>query len=134
MARYLLDTDICVYGIKDRFESIRLHLLENAGEMAISTVTYSELMYGAEKSDRPERTRRGIKIFTAPLEILTFDIAAAAHFAQIRADLSKAGKIIGPYDMMIAGAARARGLILVTNNSREFSRVDGLRLENWTHD
>jgi len=134
MALYLIDTDICIYAIKDRYTSVRTRFALNAGELAISAVTYGELMHGAEKSDRPERSRRIIKDFAMRLDMVDFDHAAAAHFAQIKAHLSKAGKIIGSYDMMIAGTAIAHGLILVTNNTREFSRVDGLRIENWTHD
>jgi tRNA(fMet)-specific endonuclease VapC len=99
--------------------------------MTISSVTLGELIYGAEKSEQPGRNLADIEGLTARLEVLPFDQMAATHFGQLRAELAKIGKPIGPYDQMIAGHARSLGLILVTNNVREFERVPGLRLENW---
>ncbi|CAM3439493.1 tRNA(fMet)-specific endonuclease VapC [Halomonas lysinitropha] len=91
-----------------------------------------ELIYGAEKSTHPERNLHSIEGFAARLEVLQYDADAAAHTGQLRAELAKAGAPIGPYDQMIAGHARSRGLVVVTNNIREFERVPGLRLEDWS--
>ncbi len=88
--------------------------------------------YGAEKSAAPERNLAVIEGFAARLEVLPYDRPAAIHSGQIRAELANQGQPIGPYDQMIAGHARSQGLIVVTNNSREFCRVAGLRLEDWT--
>lgn len=100
--------------------------------MAISAVTLGELVFGAEHSRQVERNLADIEAMSARLEVLSFDNKAAYLFGQIRAALYSAGRPIGPYDMMIAGQARASGLILVTNNLKEFERVPGLILEDWT--
>ena len=99
--------------------------------MAISAATLGELIYGAEISSQPERNLKDIESMTARLDVLPFNDEAAIHFGQLRAELAGAGKPIGPYDQMIAGHARALGLVLVTNNVEEFKRVPGLRTENW---
>jgi len=99
--------------------------------MCISSVTLMELIYGAEKSTRPERNLLDVEGLAARLDVMSYDEIAATHSGQLRAELGKAGTPIGPYDQMIAGHARSRGLILVTNNTREFERVPGLRLDNW---
>jgi tRNA(fMet)-specific endonuclease VapC len=99
--------------------------------MCISTVTVGELIYGAERSAQPERNLTEIEGLTARLEVSPFRAEAAVHFGQVRAELYKLGKPIGPHDMIIAGHARSLGLVLVTNNVKEFERVPGLRLENW---
>ncbi len=99
--------------------------------MCISSVTLGELIYGAECSQQPERNLADMEAMTARLDVLPFDSRAASHFGQVRAELRRAGQPIGPYDMMIAGHARSLGLILVTNNLKDFIRVQGLRLENW---
>ena len=90
-----------------------------------------ELIYGAEKSSNPERNLSEIEGFIARIDVVSYDDIAANHTGQIRAELARHGTPIGPYDQMIAGHARSQGLILVTNNLREFERVPGLRLENW---
>ena len=131
MLKYLLDTNIVIYTIKNRPAAVREIFKRHAGQMAISTVTLGELIYGAERSSQPERNLADIEGFAARLAVLPFDEPAAAHFGQGRAELYRSGKPIGPYDMMIAGHARALGLILVTNNVREFERVPGVRIENW---
>jgi Predicted nucleic acid-binding protein, contains PIN domain len=90
-----------------------------------------ELVYGAERSANPEQNLRVLEGFAARLDTLSYDINAATHTGQIRAELAAAGTSIGPYDQMIAGHARSLGLIVVTNNVREFERVKGLRVDNW---
>lgn len=131
MLKYMLDTNICIYTIKNRPQEVREVFLLHHGQMCISTVTLMELIYGAEKSPHPERNLAAVEGFAARLEVLKFDEDAAAHTGQLKAELAKAGKPIGPYDQMIAGHARSQGLIVVTNNTREFERVPGLRVEDW---
>lgn len=131
MLRYMLDTDICIRVLRDRPASARPRFNAEAGALCISTVTLGELLYGAARSARPADIRREVESFAARLDILPFDAEASAHFADIRAGLETRGSVIGPYDLMIAGHARSRGLIVVTGNLREFGRVDGLRTEDW---
>ena len=99
--------------------------------MAISSVTWGELIYGVERSSQPEKNLADIEAMAARLEILPLNEQAANHFGQIRAELYRVGQPIGPYDMMIAGHARALGLVLITNNAKELERVPGLRIEDW---
>jgi tRNA(fMet)-specific endonuclease VapC len=131
MLAYLLDTDICIYALKGRSRGLAEKFKANDGRMALSDVTLFELHYGAEKYAEPASRIVVIEAFAARLELLPFDSRAAHHAGQIRAALERQGEIIGAYDLMIAGAARSQGLVLVTNNIREFARVDGLRLESW---
>ncbi|MDR6711970.1 tRNA(fMet)-specific endonuclease VapC [Pseudomonas hunanensis] len=131
MLRYMLDTNICIFTIKNKPQVVREAFNRHHGQLAISTVTLMELVYGAEKSAAPERNLAVIEGFAARLEVLDYDSHAAAHSGQLRAELASAGTPIGPYDQMIAGHARACGLVLVTNNLREFQRVPGLRVEDW---
>lgn len=131
MLKFMLDTNICILTIKNKPLPVREKFIQQHGSMCISTVTLMELFYGAEKSANPTRNLTEVEGFAARLEVLDFDHHAAAHAGQIRAELAKAGTPIGPYDQMIAGHARSRGLIIVTNNRREFDRVQGLRAEDW---
>lgn len=131
MLRYMLDTNICIYVIKNRPESLRTRFNEAADFLCISSIVQAELLYGVEKSDRVEANLKRVESFCARLAILSFDEAAAGHFGNIRATLERQGETIGSYDLMIAGHARSAGLALITNNEREFRRVDGLRVENW---
>jgi tRNA(fMet)-specific endonuclease VapC len=134
MLKYMLDTNMVIYTVKNKPAGVRTLFKRYSGSMCISTITLGELIYGAEKSAQPARNLADVEGLAARLDVLDFDDIAAAHFGQIRAELTKTGKTIGPYDAMIAGHARSRGLILVTNNTREFKRVAGLRIENWaTH-
>lgn len=136
MLRYMLDTNICIFTIKNKPAHIRTAFNDNHGRLCISAVTLSELIYGAENS-RPETRNQNlaaIEGMAARLEVLPLDDAAASHGGQIRAELKKKGTPIGPYDVLIAGHARSLGLTLVTNNTREFARVDGLRIEDWVTD
>ena len=131
MLKYMLDTNMVIYTIKNRPEKVRAAFTLHEGQVCISSVTFGELIYGAEKSSQVERNLSVIEGLAARLEVMPFDEKAAAHFGQIRAELAKAGKLIGPYDLMIAGHVRALGLVLITNNLKEFERVPGLRLDNW---
>ena len=131
MLKFMLDTDTVIYTIKNRPPEVRETFKQHSGQICVSTVTLSELIYGVEKSAQPQRNLSDIEGMMARLDILEFDAAAAAHCGQIRADLAGKGRQIGLYDVMIAGHARSQGLILVSNNTNEFVRVSGLRLENW---
>ena len=104
---------------------------DRAAALCTSDVVLYELLYGAERSARPAETRREVERFVARLSVLPFDGDAAAHTAEIRASLERRGGVIGPYDLMIAGQARSRGLVVVTGNLGEFGRVEGLRCEDW---
>jgi tRNA(fMet)-specific endonuclease VapC len=132
MLKYLLDTNIVIYTMKNRPQQVKRRFQQHHGRMGISTVTLGELVFGAEHSQQVERNLADLEAFAARLEVLPFDNRAAYHFGQIRAALYRAGRPIGPYDMMIAGQARASGLKLVTNNVKEFERVPGLLLEDWS--
>ncbi len=132
MVKYMLDTNILIYAIKNRPKRIRETFKQHSDYLSMSSVTLGELIYGAERSARVTRNLQDIEGLAARMDVIPFDYQAATHFGQIRAELSKKGKPIGPYDWMIAAHARALGLILVTNNIREFKRVPGLRVENWT--
>ncbi|HSK40465.1 MAG TPA: tRNA(fMet)-specific endonuclease VapC [Arenibaculum sp.] len=131
MLRYMLDTNICIYVVKNRPAGLRERFNELADQLCISAVVLGELMYGAEKSAKPAANLAVVEAFAARLEVLPFDTRAAAQFGQLRAELERAGRPIGSYDMMIGGHARSEGLVLVTNNLREFERIAGLRVENW---
>ena len=131
MLKFMLDTNICIFTIKNRPQQVREVFKRHHGQLCISTVTLMELIYGAEKSANPERNLADVEGFAARLEVLKYDQDAAANTGQLRAELAKAGTPIGPYDQMIAGHARSQGLIVVTNNLREFERVPGLRTEDW---
>ena len=131
MLRYMLDTNLCIRVLRDRPPGLRERFNAEAAALCISSVTLAELLYGAEKSMRPVETRHRVEDFAARLAVLAFDDAAAAHYGDIRADLERRGQVIGPYDLMIAGHARSKGLMVVTGNLSEFTRVAGLRAEDW---
>ncbi|MDC9613401.1 tRNA(fMet)-specific endonuclease VapC [Xenorhabdus khoisanae] len=132
MIKYLLDTNIVIFTIKRRPESLLPKFNQHASQLAISTITLAELIFGAEKSSNPEKNLATVEDFTSRLTVLPYDEQAAFHYGNIRAVLEKQGKRIGDNDLHIAGHARSKGLIVVTNNTREFNRVDGLRVEDWT--
>lgn len=130
--KYMLDTNICIYAIKKRPASVIERLLSHdPDEICISAITYAELMQGVEKSQAKERNRLALSLFLSPITILGFGSAAAEEYGKIRAKLEQRGTPIGPMDMLIAGHAKAENLILVTNNTREFERVEELKIENW---
>ena len=130
--KYLLDTNICIYLIKqkpahvlDRFRA------EAVGDIGISVITVAELQYGVSKSQRPQQNQDALDKFLLPLVMVDFDDAAARLAGNIRAYLEKQGTPIGVYDVLIGSHALALDVTVVTNNIREFERIPGLRLENW---
>jgi tRNA(fMet)-specific endonuclease VapC len=127
----MLDTNIVIYVIKRR----PIHVLEvfnlNAGHMCISSITLAELLHGVEKSERKESNLNVVEDFVSRIDVLEYGSKSAAHYGDIRAQLERQGEVIGVNNLHIAGHARGEGLTLVTNNEREFERVEGLRLENW---
>ena len=128
----MLDTNICIYIIKNKPKSVKERFREfEIGELCISTITVSELMYGAFKSEHTEKNLKAIESFLMPFEIVDYDFMASIEYGKIRASLEKKGKVIGNMDMQIAGHALALDLVLVTNNTKEFERVEGLGLDNW---
>jgi tRNA(fMet)-specific endonuclease VapC len=130
--RYMLDTKICIYAIKHKPEKVFLKLQETDPEdVCISSITYAELVHGVEKSASVERNRVALSLLLSNIEIKDFDVKAADEYGKIRADLEKKGTPIGPLDMMIAGHAKSLGLAVVTNNVKEFSRVNGIEVVNW---
>ncbi len=131
MLRYMLDTNLCVRVLRDRPVGVRERFNVEAEALCVSTIVLTELLYGAEKSARPDHNRREVERFAARLQVLPFDDEAAAHAADIRASLQRRGCPIGGYDLLIAGHARSRGLVVITGNLGEFSRVEGLRSEDW---
>lgn len=131
--KYLLDTNICIYLIKRRSERILARLEKlHPEDVGISSVTFAELEYGVRKSAQVPRNAQALLLFVAPLAIMPFDAAAASAYGVVRSELEKRGKPIGAHDTMIGGHALALEVTLVTNNTREFSRIRGLDLENWT--
>ncbi len=127
----MLDTNLCIRVLRDRPQGLRVRFNVEADALCISTVVLAELLHGAGKSAKPVENRQEVERFAARLEVLPFDADAAAHAAEIRVALERRGQMIGAYDLLIAGHARSRGLVVVTANLREFSRVDGLRCEDW---
>lgn len=130
--KYMLDTNICIYAIKNKPAQVLEHLLQqDPAEVCISAVTYAELTHGVEKSAAKDRNRAALLMFLAPISVLDFTAAAAEKYGQLRADVERAGTPVGTMDLLIAGHAEAEGLTLVTNNEREFRRIRGLEIENW---
>jgi tRNA(fMet)-specific endonuclease VapC len=130
--KFLLDTDTCIYALKQR-EGVIEHLLAQSREdVAVSVITEAELRTGASKSSSPVKTLRLVENFLKPLTIVEFTSEDAATYARIRTRLERAGTPIAPLDTLIAAQAVGRKLTLVTNNEREFRRVSELTVENWT--
>ena len=131
MLRYMLDTNIVIYVIKQRPLPVLDVFNRHAGEMCISVVTEAELLHGAEKSQHRENNLHQVEDFISRMEVLEYGRKAAGHYGDIRAELERNGTSIGVNDLHISAHARSEGLVLVTNNLREFERVAGLRIENW---
>ena len=131
MLKYMLDTNIAIYVIKRRPPEALVTFNQHAGQLCISSITLAELMHGVEKSAKPDHNLRQVEDFTSRLTVLEYGNKAASHYGDIRAVLERKGIPVGVNDLHIAGHARSEGLILVTNNLKEFERVEALRLENW---
>lgn len=131
MLKFMLDTNIAIHVIKERPREVLRAFNVHAGQMCISTIAAAELYHGAEKSTTSSENLSIVEDFLSRLQILPYSLKSAAHYGDIRADLERSGELIGVNDLHIAAHARSNGLILVTNNLREFNRVPGLRLENW---
>lgn len=132
MIKYLLDTNICIYIMNRRPLGI-IHKFKqfNVGDIGVSSITVSELQYGAVKSKNPKLNIQRVEDFLVPLELLPYDHNAANFYGEIRYNLEKKGQVIGPLDMLIAAHALSNDSILVTNNKKEFERVQYLKIENW---
>jgi len=131
--KVMIDTNICIYIIKRKPESVLKHFLDyRVGDVGISSITLAELRYGVAKSKYKEKNAKALEEFTIPLEIVSFDEASALAYGEIRSALEAAGSPIGAMDMLIAAHAISLGVQLVTNNTREFSRIPGLTLLDWT--
>ena len=133
MRTYLLDTNICIDAMKGAFPAIaeRMQSLD-PDTIGIPSIVWAELLTGAAKSRRPDRTLEVVRRFVDPLRVVPFDAAAAHHYARVRAELEGAGEPIEPNDLIVAATALAAQATLVTRNGREFGRVSGLECEDWT--
>ncbi len=129
---YLLDTNICIYIINRKPAAVLKRVqARQPGQIAISTITVAELEYGVARSRDPGRNKIALLEFLLPFTILDFDQKASMEYGLIRSSLESKGKPVGPMDLLLAAQAKAHDLILVTNNEKEFARVQGLRIENW---
>src|SRR5262245_4863773 len=130
--KYMLDTNMCIYVIKKQPENVLKKLTKlEVGDVCISSITLAELMYGVQKSHHQQKNKNALDEFISPLEIMAFDEEAAAHYGHIRAHLEKKGAVIGSLDMLIAAHAKCLNSILVTHNTKEFSRISNLKIEDW---
>ena len=130
--RYMLDTNICIYIIKRKPEKVLHKFLEfDIDEIGISTITLAELEFGIQNSSRPLQNKIALAEFILPLKIVSFDEIAAEKYGIIRSDLKKKGNLIGELDMLIAAHAKSIDCVLITNNEKEFKRVNNLIVENW---
>ena len=130
--KYLLDTDICIYIIKNKTDKILNKLTSTEiGDVCISVITLSELEYGISKSSKPLQNKLALLEFLSPINIVSYDENAAVKYGSLRADLEEKGNIVGSMDMLIAAHALSAGLVLITNNEKEFRRIKNLKIENW---
>ena len=129
---YLLDTNVCIHIIRHHPPEVRARFAQHrADEMGMSVVTFGELVYGAERSQLREKALKALDRLRSSIRVLEMPAATCQHYGQIRARLEQMGQPIGNNDLWIAAHARSENLVLVTNNTREFGRVEGLRMENW---
>ena len=129
---YLLDTDICIYAMKDKYPSLSEKLFQiSPSDILISFVTVSELKYGCGKSNRGNRSRNVMNLFLSAFTIIPFDEKDARIAGRVRAELVKSGTPIGSYDIQIAAQGLSRGLTVITHNTKEFERIPELKLEDW---
>lgn len=130
--KWMLDTDTCIAIIKKHPLALKKLRGKSIGQVGISSITLGELAFGAAKSNRPEEAHGALDEFLLALEVAVFDADAAMRYGAVRASLERRGKPIGPLDALIGSHAHVLDVILVTHNTREFSRIEGLRLEDWT--
>lgn len=129
---YMLDTNICIYAMKNKPEHVLQRLKEEINDgVCISSITLAELEFGMKHSSNPTKNEQALLRFLLPFTILPFDASAAFEYGEIREYLQEKGTPIGPLDMLIAAHARSENMVLVTNNVREFERVPELEVENW---
>ena len=132
MNKVMLDTNICIYLIKNRPLEVREKFNQyEVGKITISSISVSELYYGVEKSQHVEKNRQALALFLAPLNILDYDEKASISYGHVRSTLQAKGTVLGSLDMLIAAHAKSLNITLITNNTKEFIRVDALKLENW---
>jgi len=132
---YLLDTNICIYIIKKKpVDVLKTLKTKSKKDIYISSITIAELEYGVAKSQFPEKNKIALIEFLSIFNILPFDDNDAVYFGIIKTELEKKGKIIGPMDLLLAAQAKTKQLILVTNNTKEFERVEGIKIENWVNE
>lgn len=131
---YVLDTNICIFALKGHANVVANLRQHDPNELAVSTVSLAELWFGAKKSQKPRQMRRLQDAFLAPLTVLDFTREAAEHYADIRLHLESRGAPIGERDQFIAAISRSNGRVLVTHNRREFDRIPGLAVVDWTRD
>ena len=127
----MLDTDTCIAVIKKHSAALKKLRGKSVGQVGISSITLSELAFGAAKSNRPSDAREALEEFLLALEIAPFDERAAMSYGDVRTSLERCGRPIGPLDTLTGSHAQALDAILVTHNTREFSQIEGLRLEDW---
>lgn len=130
---FMLDTDICIYIIKQKPQRVLKHFMDHSiGDIGISSITLAELQYGVSKSQQVQKNQEALNEFVLPLEIAHFAENAARVYGDVRANLEKAGKPVGSMDMLIGAHAQSLGATLVTNNTKEFRQIKGLKVVNWT--
>ena len=129
--QFLLDTDTCIYALKKRSRQLNAKIESEPDGLAVSTVSLFELYFGASRYDNPEQRHELIEEFLSNIAILPFDQNCSKVAGLLRYELAQRGKLIGPFDIQIAATALSHNLTLVTGNTREFSRIDGLRIECW---
>ena len=129
----MLDTNIVIYAIKHKPQEVRLQLNKVATQVCVSSITVAELIFGAENSAHPEHNLKVVENFLSRLQVLDYGVEAALQYGNIKAKLKKQGRMISDNDLHIAAHARSKGLVIVTNNTKEFERVPALLIENWVN-
>ncbi len=129
---YLLDTNVCIHFLNGTSLSVEKNFRAlSPSQIAICSIVKAGLLFGARNSQRMDANLQRLKLFFAPLQSLPFDDLCADEYGLIRSDLTARSRLIGPNDMLIAAVARAHNAILITHNTREFSRITGLQLDDW---
>ena len=128
---YMLDTNTCIFAMKQQGKVLSRLLHHNPEDICISSITYAELCYGVDKSNFPEKNHLALMLFLSEIAVRPFDSSAAEEYGTIRTALERTGMPIGPLDMLIASHAKALDAVIVTNNTKEFKRIRGLKIEDW---